>query len=213
MEQHGQKSLIGDAASWLRGRSLNLAKPLRVTILGALRDGWAIGTGAAHAVIGRPATAPPAPNGWATWTPGGPISAAGRGLQRLLADADVTITSVADNRFDAMAKVLADGLDNGGDIDEIADDLRPLLNDRRWARTIAVTETSRAISAAAWETYEQYGVTKMSWQVADDDRCGVCADNASAGLIDINDRFPSGDVHPPAHPNCRCAVIPDDNPG
>lgn len=197
---------MGDAVAWLRRRAIGLRSPLTTVIRGALRDGWAIGRGAADEVIGiRPFT------DWATWRPGSPATEVGRDLQRLLDDADVTIRSVEANRFDTLAKVLADGLDDGGDIDAIAAKLRPLLRDPQWARTIAITETSRAISAAAWSTYTTYGVTKMRWEVAADDACQPCAANAAVGVVGVDDRFPSGDRHPPAHPRCRCSVLPDES--
>jgi hypothetical protein len=203
----GQKALIGTATAWLKRRALGLADPIGRTVRGALFDGWRIGTGAAEQVTG---VKPPTPTDWSKWKPGGPATKAGKELQRLLDDAKVTIKSIEAHRLDVIAIVLADGLEAGGDVQAIADKLRPLLNDPRWAETIAVTETSRAIAAAAHATYAQYGITKMSWATAADDACAVCLANEAAGLIGIDDRFPSGDQFPPAHPRCRCAITPDE---
>lgn len=35
-----------------------------------------------------------------------------------------------------------------------------------------------------------------------------CDDNAEAGVVDLEDSFPSGDKFPPYHPNCVCDVVP-----
>lgn len=207
MAAQGQKALLGNAVAWLKRRALGLANPIGRTVRGALFDGWRIGTGAAEEVAGvEPSTS----TNWSRWKPGGPATEAGKDLQRLLDDAKVTIKSIEANRIDDLAKVLADGLDDGGDVQAIADKIRPLLKDPRWAETIAVTETSRAIAAAAHATYAQYGITKMSWATAADDACPICLSNEAAGLIGIDDRFPSGDQFPPAHPRCRCAITPDE---
>ena len=40
----------------------------------------------------------------------------------------------------------------------------------------------------------------------DDTCCDDCEANEAAGLIDLDEAFPSGDDSPPAHPNCRCTV-------
>jgi SPP1 gp7 family putative phage head morphogenesis protein len=191
----------------LKRRALGLANPIGRTVRGALFDGWRIGVGAAEEATG---VEPTTPTNWSKWKPGTPTTDIGKGLQRLLDDAKVTIKSIEANRIDDLARILADGLDAGGDVNAIADKLRPLLKDPQWAETIAVTETSRAIAAAAHSTYAQYGITKMSWATAADDACAACLANQAAGLIGIDDRFPSGDHFPPAHPRCRCGLVPDE---
>jgi SPP1 gp7 family putative phage head morphogenesis protein len=204
----GQKALLGTAVAWLKRRALGLAEPIGRTVLGALVDGWRIGTGASEEAAGVEQSTS---TDWSRWKPGEPTTDAGKDLQRLLDDAKVTIKSIEANRIDDLAKVLADGLDAGGDVDEIANKIRPLLKDPQWARRIAVTETSRAIAAAAHATYSQYGITKMSWATAGDEKtCAVCLANEAAGLIGIDDRFPSGDQYPPGHTSCRCALVPSE---
>ena len=41
-----------------------------------------------------------------------------------------------------------------------------------------------------------------------DDACDECVANAEQGAIGLEDEFLSGDDAPPAHPNCRCDVLP-----
>jgi DivIVA domain-containing protein len=50
----------------------------------------------------------------------------------------------------------------------------------------------------------------MTRWVVDDEggACPDCDDNALAGPVASGDEFPTGQSHPPAHPGCRCLLIP-----
>lgn len=48
------------------------------------------------------------------------------------------------------------------------------------------------------------------WLVDDDGvPCPDCDDNALAGSLPRGEKFPTGHLHPPAHPGCRCLLVPD----
>lgn len=78
------------------------------------------------------------------------------------------------------------------------------------ALTIARTETNYAASKGALEGYKASGVVQGKvWLTADDDLVSEeCEANGDAGVIGLDEDFPSGDDAPPVHPNCRCAVAP-----
>lgn len=38
--------------------------------------------------------------------------------------------------------------------------------------------------------------------------CSDCDDNSLAGVVPVGAAFPTGHLHPPAHPGCRCVVVP-----
>src|SRR5581483_953872 len=102
---------------------------------------------------------------WSGWEPGDPDAARlalgdlgdGAGLARLLDEAGVTISSIADTRIAELGKVLADALENGDSPDTLARALRAVLDDPRWADLVAVTEINRATSAATLATYTAMG--------------------------------------------------------
>ena len=49
----------------------------------------------------------------------------------------------------------------------------------------------------------------LQWLVDDDGaQCPDCDDNALAGAQRPGEPFPTGHVHPPAHPGCRCLLVP-----
>jgi SPP1 gp7 family putative phage head morphogenesis protein len=138
-----------------------------------------------------------------------PVSPAAERLQELLDDVGVTIRSVADSRFAELAEVLEESVERGDAPHTLAGELRDVLDAPQWAETVAVTETARAMSAATQATYQANRVERKSWLLAPDQRvCPVCQANAAQGPIATSDRFASGDRHPPAHPNCRCALMP-----
>jgi SPP1 gp7 family putative phage head morphogenesis protein len=106
--------------------------------------------------------------------------------------------------------VLSDALAAGDSTDTLARDLRGVLDDPAWAERIAVTEISRAVSAATLNTYQANGITQVSWITAPDQRtCVICINNESAGALPIGANFPSGAPYPPQHPSCRCSLLPE----
>lgn len=49
----------------------------------------------------------------------------------------------------------------------------------------------------------------VRWIVDDEGRpCPDCEDNALAGSLGAGEEFPTGEVHPPVHPGCRCLLVP-----
>ena len=51
------------------------------------------------------------------------------------------------------------------------------------------------------------GVT-VRWVVDDDGQpCPDCDDNALAGAVAAGEEFPTGQLHPPVHPGCRCLLV------
>ena len=75
-----------------------------------------------------------------------------------------------------------------------------------WASMVARTETARAASYAQRETLLDVGMKTWQWAVQASG-CVDCSENDNE-IVPIGDAFPSGDSEPPAHPRCRCVVIP-----
>lgn len=76
------------------------------------------------------------------------------------------------------------------------------------AMVIARTETAIADGAGRMIGYRESGVvTGKEWN-PDAEACEICLENADAGVVPLDEVFPSGDDHEPAHPNCECSVLP-----
>lgn len=77
------------------------------------------------------------------------------------------------------------------------------------AELIARTETIGAYSEASYETYKDLGVESKEWITAGDDRVSdACLINEGEGAIGVDEVFADGSMYPPAHPNCRCSILP-----
>jgi SPP1 gp7 family putative phage head morphogenesis protein len=105
-----------------------------------------------------------------------------------------------------VASALAEGWTNAELASRLADSYA-FSPDR--AMVIARTETIRASNQGTLAGFKESGVVlKKEWTTAEDDLVSEdCQANGDQGPIDVNDSFDSGDDAPPAHPNCRCALV------
>lgn len=198
------------AAAWLAGQGLTLTSPaLRDTVVGLRTDAYLIGTAAAAAVT----TGQPMRLGG--WKPGDTAKArtaiedidAAPGLTAALDQADKAAQAFADGRLRDIARALADAAAAGSTPADAATAMTPVDASRTLAAT--TTEITRVSAAAAQHTYRKHGMTEGRWLTeADGHECPTCAANEDAGPVPTGDPYPSGDTHPPAHPRCRCAVVP-----
>jgi SPP1 gp7 family putative phage head morphogenesis protein len=105
---------------------------------------------------------------------------------------------------------VADALANGWTNAELASKLEQnyAFSPER-AMTIARTETIRASNTGTLIGFKESGVVlKKEWSTAQDDLVSEdCTENEDEGPIDLDAAFSSGDDAPPAHPNCRCALV------
>ena len=114
----------------------------------------------------------------------------------------------ADEIGEETAKLLAQALHNGfaagESISQIAGRISQVydMSDMR-AKRIARTETIAASNIGAREGYKEAGINKTEWYTAIDGRvCDLCgALHNKISLLDEGDT-------PPAHPNCRCTLLP-----
>ena len=111
---------------------------------------------------------------------------------------------VTDETEKALRDALLAGYAEGESIPDIAERVREQFNifDQTRAERIARTEIIAASSQGAVETYKEAGITQSEWYTAMDEReCELC--ETLAGVHDISEQYT-----PPAHPNCRCVLLP-----
>ena len=127
-----------------------------------------------------------------------------------------------DGAYDALAVELGQGVveplreriarsfvDAGGDLEDVTGRLRALY--REWkSQRIATAVRHYATAAYALGAYGAVpDGTPLRWVVDHgSDPCPDADDNALAGAVCKGDAFPTGDHCPPAHPGCRCMVVP-----
>ena len=139
-----------------------------------------------------------------------------------------SISRTASNRV--METILA-SRETGATIKELRNSLREEFDGwtKHRAEMVARTETIRASNSGAKTVYKKAGVTKIRW-LAVDDSCPYCLALQDKGDFPIDDPFveEGGSLEiddektpplvanyeaietPPAHPNCRCAIVPAD---
>jgi len=121
-----------------------------------------------------------------------------------------------------MRGLVARAVEEGWSYDRLAKEIRltfdgfaaarPQKHIQTRSHLVAVTEMGQAYeegSAAIARTVQAAGVAlEKAWLTAGDDRLeSLCLSNEGAGWIDFDDPFPSGHMHPLAHPACRCTGL------
>ena len=117
---------------------------------------------------------------------------------------------------DFLRGAVTDAIEGGWSNDKLAgaiDDAYAFSKDR--AMMIARTETQMAANKGAVAGYKASGVVqRKQWLTAEDDLVEEdCIANSEAGpagdgTLGLDEDYPSGDDAPPAHPNCRCVILP-----
>lgn len=118
---------------------------------------------------------------------------------------------ISDATRDAIAREVRSALAAGSSADELADAiLRSSAFSEARATMIARTEMALADIAGTMEAFHAApSVVGKRWLTAQDDRVSdECRECEEAGVIGLDDVFPSGNPAPPNHPNCRCAILP-----
>jgi hypothetical protein len=74
------------------------------------------------------------------------------------------------------------------------------------ADTIVATESENIVNQMEFETAKRNEATAKRWVTAGINVCEECMMNEEAGWIGIDASFPTGELRPPHHPNCRCLL-------
>jgi SPP1 gp7 family putative phage head morphogenesis protein len=84
---------------------------------------------------------------------------------------------------------------------------------RKWAETVARTETARVYGNTAHETMVRNGIKERRWLTAAGSPaatisrvCDYCIEAAGQGWVKIGNSFEWGGEYPPLHPHCRCDI-------
>ena len=190
--------------------------PNNQALINALMYLWAeafvLGEDSANEALRQARQAKKAPEtgvDWANWKPGDRASALlitpPKAFQSLLSRSGVAIRGLDKTGYDRVGTALSRSIRLGLGDTNAAKLINDAIGDPARALTIAITETNRAVSLGAMKTYREAGLEKMSWAVSDP--CPECAQNQGQ-VVEIGGTFNSGAQQPPAHPNCRCALLP-----
>jgi hypothetical protein len=116
-------------------------------------------------------------------------------------------------RISRIERALLAALRDGTSVDALAAEISAILGSGVSALLVTLTETTWASQQAALAAYQVAGVAEVIWQTRNDGLvCANCLANQAAGPKPVGTIFPSGDKAPPAHPRCRCSLIPAQPP-
>ncbi|MBA7536601.1 hypothetical protein ES705_28865 [subsurface metagenome] len=122
-----------------------------------------------------------------------------------------SIKSILDTTFDALKRTLAEGVDAGESISKLAKRVTAEYKDCKGYKAVRIarTETITASNQGALQGYKQSGVVeKKEWLTAFDERtCEECS-ALDGEVVGLDENFSGGLSTPPAHPNCRCTILP-----
>ena len=74
------------------------------------------------------------------------------------------------------------------------------------ADVIVSTESANIVNNMEFETAKRNEATAKRWVTAGINVCEECMMNEEAGWVGIDASFPTGELRPPLHPNCRCLL-------
>lgn len=120
------------------------------------------------------------------------------------------VTQIDQTTRHEMRGIISSGLEENVGLDEITARIKDAysFSDER-AELIARTEVAMANQHGAlsgMRIARLAGVEIRKVWLPDALACDDCQDNGDDGPIDLDDYFSTGDLAPPAHPNCRCAL-------
>jgi len=109
----------------------------------------------------------------------------------------------------ALREALGEGVVAGEGVPQLKNRVSEIFQDRKsWeAERIARTEVIEAHNQADVLAYKQSGVVSKKEWLAEPDACEICREVDQQQVL-LNDSFSTGGDSPPAHPNCRCAILP-----
>ena len=120
------------------------------------------------------------------------------------------VTKMDEETKTRLAQVVSDAIENKRGIPGLAREIRNEFADmtKYRSRTIARTETAKALSQGNLERMRNMGVDGKQWYGGADPCAEICQPNIDEGIIPVDQAFSSGDDAPPGHPNCACACAP-----
>jgi SPP1 gp7 family putative phage head morphogenesis protein len=195
--------------------------PLAATLIRLWAEAWILGDDAAGEALyyGRKTIkSVEAAVDWSKWKAGDRVASLmlrkPKAFQKILDDTGISLKGMDTTSMDRIGTALADSIELGLSPTSAAKLINNAVGNPARALTIAITETSRVLNTAAITRYKDAGVESMKWMTVlavagGSVACEICAPNNGVVVKVGVETFPSGNYQPPAHPHCRCALLPD----
>lgn len=127
---------------------------------------------------------------------------------------DDLLLQLADTTEQGVGQAVARWIESAEPLQALIDTLTPFFGAAR-AENIASTEVTRAYAEGNKQAWRESGVVaEVEWRTAQDELvCPICGPLSEKrrrlnNSIDGNEPFDVGVTSPPAHPRCRCWLVP-----
>lgn len=121
------------------------------------------------------------------------------------------VVGVAETTKDEIRALVGRQAAEGWSIDDLAEAIQQagVTRSATRATVIARTETTRAYSLGSLAAFEVSGqVDRVEWLTTQDEKtCPIC-EPLDGQIVAMGKPFDGGVYFPPAHPSCRCAILP-----
>ena len=116
---------------------------------------------------------------------------------------------VNDTTKKKLRKELGEGIAAGEGVPKLSERVSGVFKKRRKyeAERIARTEVSMASNGAELEAYKQSEIIEKKEWLAEPDACEIC-NSLNGEVVKLREVFSGGFDYPPAHPQCRCCLLP-----
>jgi hypothetical protein len=112
--------------------------------------------------------------------------------------------AISNKTRDDIRQSIATSISLGEDKAAAVERLRSTINNKKRATLIAETESVNAYQKGVLYYGDSTGAVGKEWQNVH--ALDICGENTRAGMIGIDEQFPSGHLAPTAHPRCRCGL-------
>lgn len=119
------------------------------------------------------------------------------------------LEKIVNSRMGKVGQLIGSALQAGEDAEWVIRQLRDVLDVDNRVQMIAVTEAGNAANDAAMRSFTDQQVAYKIWVTRHDGLvCAKCRQAEAEGPVSLQSLFSNGFNGPPAHPNCRCVLLP-----
>lgn len=118
------------------------------------------------------------------------------------------VTGITDTTRDRLQTAVGEWLESNEPYPALRTRVAEIFDNPVRAEMIAATEGTRAIAEGNTQAWAAADIPEREWRTAVDELvCPICGP-LHQQRAKIGEAFPGNIKNPPAHPNCRCALVP-----
>ena len=118
------------------------------------------------------------------------------------------VNNITGTTLSRLQNEIAGFIENGENMGQLTARLEPLFGPER-ADLIASTEVTRAFAEGNMTAWRESGIIqRREWRTSNDEIVCLICGPLNGKITGLDEPFPGGVDSPPAHPRCRCWLVP-----